>query len=67
MTRTLMLGLVLTLGACNRAPVAGSPDDKSAQGESMRRAVATVDAAATEASTPAPPLVPPAAPAAAKP
>jgi hypothetical protein len=52
MTRILALTLMLALAACHRAPAAGSADDKSAQGASVRRAVATVDAATTEANAP---------------
>jgi hypothetical protein len=55
MTRVFALTLLVALAACDRTPAAGSADDKSAQGDSVRRAVGTVDAATAEADTSAAP------------
>lgn len=49
MPRMILIATLLLIGACNNAPVAGSSDDKSAQGASIRKAVADVDAAKAEA------------------
>lgn len=58
MTRLLAVALLLALAACDRKPVAGSVDDKSAQGDSVRRAANTVDAANDEAKAAAVSVVP---------
>lgn len=53
MHRMIFIATLLLVGACNKQPVAGSTDDQSAQGISIRKAVADVDAAKAEAGTPA--------------